>query len=158
MRSMVLEHAGELLLGLQLLALHQTQGVGIDRQHAKFGIQDLFVQLSMAVVELTELRVGLHQGFDFGLLTFEHRESSGVVDRSTSTGRDATSQKGIRVRTSCSPARACAPLDVKSCNPGAAACGMLGRSGAEPPHPEPTLLPLSHPFKGATPQIQVAGT
>jgi hypothetical protein len=72
-QAVVLEHARQLLLDLKFLALHQAQGIRIDRQHPQIRIQHFLVQPAVAVVELAKLGVLLHQVIDFRLLTFKHR-------------------------------------------------------------------------------------
>jgi hypothetical protein len=80
---MSLKHAGKLLFCLKLLALHLTQRIAVNRQHTQLGVEHLFVEVSVPVVELAKFSIPLHQVVDFRLLTFKHRTSSGVGTRRT---------------------------------------------------------------------------
>jgi hypothetical protein len=67
------EQAGQPVLGVQLFALHLREGNVIEWQHAEFGVEYLFIQLAMAVVELAEFDIGFQHCVQLiARLTFEH--------------------------------------------------------------------------------------
>src|SRR5688572_2509374 len=72
-----LVHPDQAVLGMKLLALHARQGLVVQRQDAELGVEDLFVEFTMTLEQLAELRVSFHHRVDLLLwLSFKHRLTS----------------------------------------------------------------------------------